>query len=534
MDWFPLCNVTHYSLLKGYSKPKQLVKKCVDNNYKACGISDYKSLSGAVSFFKECKDAGIKPIIGCSFDGFSLFAKNKEGWLDLIQIVSFPDMTVDLCKKGNLFCVGRNEINSPVQNGFYSKSELFEDSFYCNSEEADLHRVLLCSDAGMTMSQAYKSLSSPNPISSYKFFESSSYHVKNRKESIESFVNCADHAYVLDKIYDECEDYNILNDPIVPKFPTPNGETEEEYLKHLCREGWKKNLISAGKVKTEECKQKYLDRFLYEFGVIKEANLFGYFLIVQDIIRYTNDNGWMSGPGRGSAAGCLISYLLGITQVDPIEYNLLFERFYNPSRKKSLPDIDMDVPARKRDQIIDYLRSQYGSDKVGQMVTFGRLQGRSAVKEVFRIRETCGFAEINEITKHFPQEAAISSDLEQMDEDDRSIIMWALINKRNELMDFCFLKDDGSLDGQYSEQFKEAIELEGTFKTQGKHAAGVVISSDPLNKVCPMSTQKNSPEKIVGLEMKDLELLGHVKFDVLGLLTLDKLMAMEESIYGAA
>ena len=137
---------------------------------------------------------------------------------------------------------------------------------------------------------------------------------------------------------------------MLPKFACPNGLSEEDYLKVLAREGWKKHLIQTGKVTNEVDKNKYLDRFNKELQVIKDANLFGYFLIVQDIIRYVNDSGWMSGPGRGSAAGCLISYLIGITQIDPVQYDLLFERFYNAGRNTgghvSLPDIDMDVRAR--------------------------------------------------------------------------------------------------------------------------------------------------------------------------------------------
>jgi DNA polymerase-3 subunit alpha len=296
----------------------------------------------------------------------------------------------------------------------------------------------------------------------------------------------------------------------------------------LARVGWKKLLIDTGKVKNDLDKQKYLDRFTEELKVIKSANLFGYFLIVQDIIKYVNDAGWMSGPGRGSAAGCLISYLIGITQIDPVEYDLLFERFYNAGRNSadhiSLPDIDMDVPAQKRDDVINYLREKYGVEHVSQMITFGRLQGRSAIKEVLRINEACSFAEMNAITKSVPNEAEISDQLAEMDDEDRSIIKWALINRSKELQDFCHIDNNGDIVGDYAEYFKQAIEIEGTFKTQGKHAAGVVISANPLHTVCPMVKQKNGTEKIAGLEMADLEALGHVKFDVLGITLLDKLM----------
>ena len=337
----------------------------------------------------------------------------------------------------------------------------------------------------------------------------------------------------LQRIYEECEDYDILSPPMLPKFDCPNGLSEEDYLKVLAREGWKRHLIDAGKVKKPEDKQKYLDRFNSELQVIKDANLFGYFLIVQDIIRHVeHDMGCLAGPGRGSAAGCLISYLIGITKIDPVEYDLLFERFYNAGRNTdgnvSLPDIDMDVPGKRRDDVIDYLKGKYGKEHVSQMITFGRLQGRSAIKEVLRINDACSFSEMNAITKSIPNEADISDQLADMDDEDRSIIRWSLLNRADELRDFCHILENGKLEGDYAQYFQQAIDIEGTFKTQGKHAAGVVISKDPLHKVCPMVKQKGSSEKIAGLEMSDLEALGHVKFDVLGINLLDKLMKIQE------
>jgi DNA polymerase-3 subunit alpha len=194
----------------------------------------------------------------------------------------------------------------------------------------------------------------------------------------------------------------------------------------------------------------------------------------------------------------------------------------------SLPDIDMDVPANKRDSTIEYLKDKYGPNNVSQMLTFGRLQGRSAIKEVLRVNAACGFSEMNEITKFIPDEAAISDQLAEMDDEDRSIIRWALINNADDLRDYCHIDKNGNLHGDYSEFFQQAIDIEGTFKTQGKHAAGVVISAGELYKVCPMANQKSGKEKIAGLEMADLEALGHVKFDLLALSLLDKVMRIRE------
>jgi DNA polymerase-3 subunit alpha len=333
LNWFPLKNYTHYSLLKGFSKPEELVKKCKDNEYIACGICDYKTISGCVSFFKACKKNGIKPILGCSFDGFELFAKNKDGWHDLIEIVSMLDEDNNLSESVVKSIIDRGNIIQIVENNE-------PKSYYVNKEDADLHRVLLCSDMKTTLPKIKKSLIRgmdgsilidhnkypQEHIDKVDFFLNDSHYVKNKDES--KNLNTK----LIKRIYDECEEYSILHNPMLPKFDCPNNSTEEDYLKELCRIGWKKLLIDQGKVSTEQTKDLYLERFKEEFSVIKSANLFGYFLIVQDILRYVRENGWMTGPGRGSAGGCLISYLVGITQVDPIEFDLLFERFYSAGR----------------------------------------------------------------------------------------------------------------------------------------------------------------------------------------------------------
>ena len=515
MSWYPLINFTHYSLLKGFSKPSELAGICHENGYPACGIADYKTISGSVSFFQACRKVGVKPIIGCSFDSGVIFSKNKDGWHDLIEMVSSLDEDGNIDRDFAMSIVGKNNL-------IYLKNTDIKPSYYTKKEHADLHRILLCSELKTTLPKVQKKIRKKElEDKMLDYFTNDNKYVIKGKDS-----------KVLQDIYEHCEEYDILNKPMLPKFDCPNNLSEEEYLKVLAREGWKKHLVQTGKVKKPEDKQKYLDRFNTELQVIKDANLFGYFLIVQDIIRYVNDSGWMSGPGRGSAAGCLISYLIGITQIDPVEYDLLFERFYNAGRNSadhiSLPDIDMDVPGKKRDDVISYLKSKYGNEHVSQMITFGRLQGRSAIKEVLRVHEACSFSEMNAITKSVPNEAEISDQLAEMDEEDRSIIRWALINRPDELRDFCHVLENGKLEGDYAEYFQQAIDIEGTFKTQGKHAAGVVISKEPLHKVCPMVKQRGSTEKIAGLEMADLEALGHVKFDVLGINLLDKLMKIKE------
>ena len=542
MDWAPICNYTHYSLLQGFSKPDELAQKCSENGYKACGITDYKSLSGAVSFYQACVKHNIKPIIGCAFDDFTLLAKNKDGWLNLIEIIALlddvgnlpPQDAFKIFDRGNLICIASKKYPALGQSS-YITSKALQPTYYTKKSDALLHRTLLCSSLKTTLPDIRRKIKNgevPDHIT--RFFSSDMFFLPNKEEITEILLDECTHQQVSEvtEIINTCDHYDILSKPVLPAFATPSGESEEEFLTHLCRKGWRKHLLKTGKVEDIDDEDKYVKRFKEELSVIKDANLFGYFLIVWDIVRFVGEQGWLSGPGRGSSAGCLISYLMGITKIDPIEYDLLFERFYNSGRNTgdhiSLPDIDIDVPGKKRDEIIGYLKDKYGHENVSQMITFGRLQGRSALKEVLRINKACSFGEMNEITKSLPNEADISDQLQEMDEEDRSIIRWALINNPEQLRDFCFINSHGELDGDYSEFFDQAIRIEGTFKSQGKHPAGVVISKSELKTVCPMVNQKHGNEKIAGLEMSDLESLGHVKFDVLGINLLDKLMKIQE------
>ena len=521
-NFIPLNCKTHYSLQKGFCKNNLLASKCAEYGYKACGIADIKSLSGAVDFHQECKKSGVKPIIGCDFDDYLLFAKNKRGWFDLINYVS--EQSLDNLKKtasnGNLICVSKksNGFKKLFKKNHFQYDYKKHQVYYVTEDEADCHRIMLCSGMKTTLKKINRLIGDNKDVNNKEFFKSSNFYLPKPEDVTGDFT-------VLNQISEMCEEYEVAEKPMLPTFDCPDGIDEDKYLTQLCRVGWKERLIDSGKVNNQDKKNEYTDRVKQELKVIIKARLSGYFLIVQDIINFVKGQGWLAGPGRGSAAGCLVSYLMGITEVDPIEYDLIFERFYNEGRNTedyvSLPDIDMDVPAEYRDDVIDYIKQKYGEENVAQMITFGRLQGRAAVKEVLRINEAVSFSEMNAITESIPDEARISDQLELMDE--KSIIKWTLENEPENLKNWCIMDDDGNLNGPLAHLFEQAIKIEGTNKSQGKHPAGVIISKHRLAGVCPMTTDK-SGDPIAAFDMGDLETQGHVKFDVLGIDLLSKIM----------
>ena len=296
--WFPLLNYTHYSLQRGYSKPKEMVQKCVENGYKACGICDYKTLSGTVAFYQACIEAGIKPIIGVSFGEYFLFAKNKKGWFDLIKIVSTVNdngnedkiIVKSIMNDGNLI-----HLSEKTETLDYVPAP----SYYTNREDAKLHRIMLASRMKTTVPKIQKLLQKNERFENEDFFRCDDFFIRGIDEPEELTEDYRrDIETNLDSIYKACEEYNILSKPMLPIFPTPNGQSEKEYLKELCRDGWRNILHKQGKVTDQDDKDKYHKRFMYEFDIIENANLFGYFLIVQDIIRYVESQGGWQDQGE--------------------------------------------------------------------------------------------------------------------------------------------------------------------------------------------------------------------------------------------
>lgn len=289
---------THFSLLKAFSKCDELAKKCKEYGYTSCVLSDIKTMSGAIDFHQSCTKNGIKPIIGCDFEDFMLIAKNKNGWFDLISCVS--NMSLDniknIAKNNNLFCVSLNDaLKKTFASNYIKYDHKKYPVYYVNKSDADCHRILLCSGMKTTLPKINQKLRLKEDFENKAFFISDEFFLKNtdelklNKEDIKTF----------EKIEQECEQYDISSKPNLPKFSCPSGLSEDDYIRQLCRAGWKSLLIASGKVNNETKKKEYADRIKHELDVILRANLSGYFLIVMDIVNKVRSMGWLAGPGRG-------------------------------------------------------------------------------------------------------------------------------------------------------------------------------------------------------------------------------------------
>ncbi len=475
------------------SKTYEEAKSYTDSNWEAkvmALVSKYQDIFGKENFFLEIQ----------LFDAVNIPAAQIIG-----KALRY------LSKKNNIRRIGTN------------------DSHYSRREDAPDQRLLLCSALRTTFNRIQAQLDNNEDVMLGGFFKSNNYFLHGY-DDLKDIHDPEELSNTL-VLADMCESYEILSQPKMANYPCVDANEE---LRQKCRDGWSK-LITGRIPKVDQ--EKYVSRIKTELAVFESANLAPYFLVVSDICRYAKyEMGYLMGAARGSAGGCLVSMLLEITDrsVDPVANGLTFERFYNAGRNTatriSLPDIDLDLPSGARENIIQYIRTKYGEDHVAQIATFGTLQGRGAIKEVLRAHEACSHAEMNRLTAFIPDEARISDDLQEMEEEfgSSSILKWALINESENLKEWCNLSIDGTLEGPYARYFQQAIRLEGTRKSQGRHAAGVVISPVPLSEVCPLVYDKKSEHPIIGLSKDDCELLGLVKIDILGISLLDKLMDIEK------
>ena len=410
------------------------------------------------------------------------------------------------------------------------------DAHYARPDDAYDHRVLLCNNLDITLREIDKKMVRNEDVALGAFFRSNNYCIPSYERMKE--LHTEDELKNTLLIAEMCDNYKITGPPMLPKFPIPEGKTATEHLRELCEEGWKRRENAIQSViddpQFEYTWEDYHARFEKEMAVLDKAGLSDYFLIVHDIVSWAERDGQLTGAGRGSAAGSLVLYLLGVTHVDPLEYDLLFERFYNDGRntpgRVSLPDVDMDFEKWGRERIFARMKQRFGKEHVAQMITFQTMQGRGALKDVNRAHGIMSYEEINKVTQYIPDKADIDDQLQIMRENDMneggdgdaSIIQWTLENQPDDLREWAYLDENGKIQGPLAKVFEQAIRLEGTKRGMGKHPAGVVISQQPLSEVCPMVHDKSTGELIAGMEMNDLEAMGHVKFDILGIAVLDK------------
>lgn len=425
------------------------------------------------------------------------------------------------------------------------------DSHYCRRQDSEDQRVQLCAALDTTLQEVAAKAAAGEDVTLGAFFRSKRYHIPTVEE-LEP-LHTPEEMMASVQIAEMCEKYDILGKPSLPDFPCPDGLTPDQYLARLCEEGWKQKLdprlrsdgriwgergnsfSSTGSDSVSYSVQEYRDRLDRELKVLFEAGLSGYFLIKQDLLAYARSKGKV-GKGRGSAAGSLAAYLSGITNVDPLVYDLIFERFYNAGRNApgriAFPDIDSDFEKYKREDVIRYVRDKYGAARVAQMATFTRMQGRGALKDVLRAHSAASYEEMNRITEFIPDESSISDDLQEMMEEtgEASIIRWALENESEALKGWAYLNDDGVVEGPMAKFFEQAMRLEGTFRSLGKHPSGVIISPVDLQDIVPMVYDRSSQEMMVGVDMRDAEAMGLLKFDILGTTVLDKIRGATELI----
>ncbi len=394
------------------------------------------------------------------------------------------------------------------------------NSHYLEPHDCFDHRVQLCTNFKCTMAEVNNVATNKEEYNFGPFFLSNKYGLSTELGN-EYLAEEVAHTF---EVSDKCEEYDILAKPRLPDIDCPNGMSPEEYLRQLCREGWKNRIAS----KIDKDKQPiYADRIKRELEVLQGAGLSTYFLMLYDLTQHIKSKNWLLGPARGSAGGCLAAYLTYITTIDPIKFDLIFERFYNAGRNTkdhiAMPDIDIDVPSGVRDEVITYVRQKYGEDSVAQMMTYTNMKGRQAMTDVLHAYGT-NFQIIKQITEFIPDEAKIAGDLQDMKEEEgeSSIIKWALENRPEKFEEWCHLDNEGNLEGPLAKRFEQAIRLEGTKKTQSKHASGVVVTPGPITDVCPLIYDKSSDGMTIGVEMNDAEALSVVKMDILGVRCLDK------------
>jgi len=579
-DYVHLHNHSHYSLLDGLTKIPEMVDQAKALGMEAIALTDHGTLSGLIEFYKEAKAKDIKPVMGIEtyvasrkhtekdpskdkqYYHLILLAMNNTGYQNLMRLSTIanldgyyykPRIDHELLEKYNeglivlSACIG-GEIGDALRNDQYDQAKktaawykkVFGDRYYielqdhghdkhpskwdeqvavtadtfklakelgiqtvvtCDAhylkhEDQEAHEILLCVQTSSYLSDESRM--------SLKNFE---LHVTDPKELIKRWGE--EHPEVITNtraIADRCDVQLELGKILIPKFTVPKGKTEKTYLEELAYQGlvWRYGGVSEAESKefsVMEAKKKIpkevLERATYELDVIESMNFNGYFLIIWDFINWGKNEGIVFGPGRGSAAGSIISYALRITELDPLQYDLLFERFLNPDRI-SMPDVDIDIQDSRRDEVIQYCVQKYGAERVANIVTFGRMAARNAVRDVARVLQV-PYAESDRLAKMIPPP-----------------VQGRHIPLKVSLLEDSELKIENETNEQSARVFDLATKLEGTIRSHGVHAAGVVIAPDDIVKFAPLEMAQKGVVT-TQYSMSPIEDLGLLKMDFLGL-----------------
>ncbi|MFD1335216.1 DNA polymerase III subunit alpha [Oceanobacillus iheyensis] len=531
-----------YSLMESTITIPKLIDKAKQERQEALALTDIGVLYGAISFYKACIDNGIKPIIGLTVMVKDeqlnetvpcvLLAKNNNGYQNLISLSTNININGNEEVEKSLLDNYTDDIVGilPVTTGmekvfteelgtyFSSWSNLFsDDDFYIGVDRHSLEVIqsLQSLSIPLTSIQEVRYLHENDHIA-YDCLQAIRYgekwdgteinsknkqlHFTTEKEMEDLFQYIAPEALAnTERIKDKCNLEINMNERYIPSFPVPNSLTADSYLQQLC--------ISKMEERYKERNDQIMNRLNYELEVIQSMNYSDYFLIVADFIQYAKDNQIAVGPGRGSSAGSIVAYLLGITEVDPLEYNLLFERFLNPERL-SMPDIDVDFSDVRRDEVIDYVREKYGQDHVAQIITFGTFAARSVLRELMKTLDVHEM-DMNYVMKEIPTQS------------NRSLT--DILKEKEELK--AYVKQSSKL----KLLFSIAVKLEGIPRNVSTHAAGVVISEKNLTNHVPLTIGTNQTY-LTQYAMGELETIGLLKMDFLGLRNLSLIEKVNTAI----